>query len=77
MLFKNGEIFTPQGFCRGSFRTSDGIITEVLSTVPEEEGLDLNGARVIPGLVDLHTHGNSGADFSDGDYDGLKKKAAY
>ena len=77
MLFKNGEIFTPQGFCRGSFRTSDGIITEVLSTVPEGEGLDLQGARVLPGLVDLHTHGNSGADFSDGDYDGLKKMAAY
>ena len=32
---------------------------------------------MIPGLIDIHTHGNSGADFSDGDYDGLKKMARY
>ena len=32
---------------------------------------------MIPGLIDIHTHGNSGADFSDGDYEGLKKMARY
>ena len=32
---------------------------------------------VIPGLIDVHNHGNSGADFSDGDYDGLVKMARY
>ena len=28
-------------------------------------------------LVDIHTHGNSGADFSDGDFDGLNRMAIY
>ena len=32
---------------------------------------------MIPGLVEVHCHGNSGADFSDGDYEGLKAMAAY
>ena len=32
---------------------------------------------MIPGLIDVHSHGNSGADFSDGDYEGLKAMAAY
>ena len=78
MLFKNAYIFTEEGvFTHGSFRVEDGKFTEVLSTVPEEEGVDLEAQYVIPGLIDVHNHGNSGADFSDGDYEGLVKMARY
>ena len=48
-----------------------------MNTVPAEDGIDLENQYVIPGLVDVHNHGNSGADFSDGDYDGLVKMARY
>ena len=78
MLFKNAYIFTEEGvFTHGSFRVADGKFTEVLSTVPAEDGVDLEGQYVIPGLIDVHNHGNSGADFSDGDYEGLVKMAQY
>lgn len=78
MLYKNGHIFTEAGkFVYGSFRVENGIFTQVLDTVPAEEGVDLCGAYVIPGLIDIHTHGNSGADFSDGDYEGLTVMARY
>lgn len=36
---------------------------------------DLNGATVIPGLIDLHIHGYLGADASDGDVEGLERMA--
>lgn len=39
--------------------------------------VDLGGAYVIPGLIDIHGHGNSGADFSDAEYDGLKRIGTY
>ncbi len=78
MLYKNANIFTAEGrFVLGSFRVENDKFTEILDTVPAEDGVDLEGAWVIPGLIDVHNHGNSGADFSDGEYDGIKKMAEY
>ncbi|MFR7744943.1 MAG: hypothetical protein ACLU3I_18120 [Acutalibacteraceae bacterium] len=76
MLFKNANIFVDGRFQHGAFRVEDGRFTEVLNTVPAEDGIDLENQYVIPGLVDVHNHGNSGADFSDGDYDGLCQNGA-
>ncbi len=77
MQFQNAMIFTRSfTFQRGGFRVEDGRFAGVLS--PEEPGgVDLGGAYVIPGLIDIHTHGNSGADFCDGDEAGLRRMAAY
>ena len=77
MLFKNANIFTDGRFRFGAFRVENGRFTEILDAAPAGDGVDLGGQYVIPGLVDLHNHGNSGADFSDGDYDGLVKMARY
>ena len=77
MLFKNANIFVGGQFQHGSFRVENGRFAEILTTVPAEDGIDLENQYVIPGLVDVHNHGNSGADFSDGDYDGLVKMARY
>ena len=77
MLFKNANIFVDGRFQHGSFRVENGRFSEILSAVPEEDGVDLENQYVIPGLIDVHNHGNSGADFSDGDYASLVKMARY
>ncbi len=77
MLYKNALIFTGNGFQRGAFRVEDGKFSEILDTEPNEDGIDLGGRYVIPGLVDVHGHGNSGADFSDGDVSGISQMARY
>ncbi len=76
MLFSNALVFTPEGFVPGGFEVADGRFAEVFSG-PRAGGVDLRGARVIPGLVDIHTHGAMGADFSDGDRQGLERMAAH
>ena len=76
MLFQNAYVFTPDGFVRGGFTVEDGRFGEVF-TDERSGGTDLGGAYVIPGLVDIHTHGAAGADFSDGDAEGLKRMAAH
>jgi Obg family GTPase CgtA-like protein len=77
MLFKNAHIFVDGAFRHGSFRVEDGKFAEILDTIPAEDGIDLAGQYVIPGLIDVHNHGNSNADFSDGDYEGVKAMAKY
>ena len=78
MFYKNARIFTSDfQFHTGAFEVKDGKFGVVLPEEVPADAIDLNGATVIPGLVEVHSHGNSGADFSDGDYEGLKAMAKY
>ena len=79
MRFQNANVFlSDQGFVHADFTVEEGVFGKILPAGGAGgEGVDLEGAFVIPGLIDIHTHGNSGADFSDGDDDGLRKMAAY
>lgn len=77
MNFKNANVYTEQfRFERGAFSVEDGKFCKVLGE-EAPDAIDLQGAYVIPGLIDVHTHGNSGADFSDGDAAGVEKMAKY
>ncbi len=78
MFYKNARIYCSDfRFHLGAFEVKDGRFGAVLPEKVPEDAVDLQGATVIPGLIDVHNHGNSGADFSDGDYEGLKKMAAF
>lgn len=78
MLYKNANLFYDGKFIPGSFAVEGGRFTDVQPDPrAQAEGIDLQQSRVIPGLVDIHTHGNSGADFSDGSLEGLETMARY
>lgn len=76
--YTNAKIFTRKfKFEYGGFCVENGKFTRVLDSNISSDAVDLQGSYVIPGLIDVHNHGNSNADFSDGDYEGLKKMAKY
>ena len=77
MRYYNALLFLGEkGFVPGGFDVGDGRFAAVFTDGREGE-VDLCGALVIPGLVDIHTHGAAGADFSDGDASGLRRMAAH
>ncbi len=78
MFYKNARIFGSDfQFHTGAFEVKDGLFGAVLPEAVPADAVDLQGATVIPGLIEVHSHGNSGADFSDGDYEGLKAMARF
>ncbi|MDO4303528.1 MAG: N-acetylglucosamine-6-phosphate deacetylase [Bacillota bacterium] len=78
MIIRNGLVFEPEGgfTAREIYVDQNHIICE--SPPPgDHEIIDAAGMYVIPGLVDIHIHGAVGADFSDGDVEGLFRIARY
>ncbi len=79
MLLRFAQVFTEAGvFAPCDVALSGDRIRAVGENLPlEAESLDLGGKYLLPGLVDVHTHGAVGADFSDGDAAGNHRMAAY
>lgn len=85
MMVLNGTIFFDGRFVQKDIRIEDGIIVELAKhgelgctnrTDREVRVLDVAGKYIIPGLVDVHTHGRNGWDFSKISEDGLEKLLA-
>ena len=75
MRIKNGKVFLEK-----SFVVTDIEFDKTITAIAAQDGpadLDATGCYIIPGLVDIHTHGAVGQDFSDGKPDGLQPLADY
>ncbi|MBQ4046339.1 MAG: N-acetylglucosamine-6-phosphate deacetylase [Lachnospiraceae bacterium] len=79
MWYRNVNYFAgDEGFIHGSICIENGIFTKInRGNRFDGEGIDLEGACMIPGLVDIHVHGAAGEDFSDGSKEGLSRMASY
>ena len=78
MIIKGGKVFQEDGsFQEQTIYIKDHTIVEANEVSGDEEVIDATGLLVIPGLVDIHSHGAYGQDFSDGDAEGLKEILRY
>ncbi|GAA0815028.1 N-acetylglucosamine-6-phosphate deacetylase [Spirilliplanes yamanashiensis] len=66
----NGRIVTPAGVVDGSVAVADGLIAAV---EPGDAGTDV----IVPGFVDIHTHGGGGHAFTLGDAEAVRAGAAF
>ena len=77
MFYTNARIFVDGAFHLGAFEVVDGKFGAILPENVPADAIDLGGATVIPGLIEVHSHGAAGYDFSDGDYEGLVEMAKF
>lgn len=85
MILRNGNVFlNDRAFCPADLEFGDTITNiEVRTQTPgmvRQKGvreIDVAGKYVIPGLVDIHTHGAVGMDASDGTSEGLEKMSRF
>ena len=74
-IWKNGNFYLNHGFVKGDLLAEDGIILEIGTVTPCEDAevMDLEGRTVVPGLIDIHTHGAVGVDVNAADAEGFEK----
>lgn len=78
MIIKNGAVYQEdKTFAKKDLYLEKGRIVEGIQQVTDRTEVDAEGLLVLPGLVDVHSHGAVGHDFSDGDRNGLKKILSY
>ncbi len=78
MIIRNGLVFQEDGtFRKEDVYIENHKITDSEDKVTDKTEIDAEGLMVIPGLVDIHSHGAFGYDFSDGDAEGLKEILRY
>lgn len=82
-LIENAKILIGKRFRRGAVLFSEKIERLFFPTVGGAElpkdvtRVDAKGGYLIPGLIDAHTHGAMGEDFSDGRTEGFSTLSSY
>lgn len=78
MIIKGGKVFQEDGsFLEQALYINDHRLVDKAEYQDDEKVIDAEGLLVLPGLVDIHSHGAAGEDFSDGNPKGLKKILQY
>ena len=78
MIIKGGKVFQEDGsFLEQALYINDYRLVDKAEYQDDEKVIDAEGLLVLPGLVDIHSHGAAGEDFSDGNPEGLKKILQY
>jgi N-acetylglucosamine-6-phosphate deacetylase len=80
MIISGGIVFCDDCvFRKLNVEVENGVITAIRGGLSntDRDIVDAHDCYVVPGLVDIHTHGAMGADFSDGTLDATQEIARY
>jgi len=72
MIIQSTRVYYASTFNEAQIEVENGIITNILPYNTKPVDYDYQNLRIVPGFVDVHTHGAYGFDTNDADYEGLK-----
>ncbi len=80
MLFQNAFVFMNDSFQRADLKTLEGNFSEITrkkSSTATEPAIDCTDKLIIPGFIELHSHGCIGYDFTTSSPEELKKMCTF
>lgn len=80
MIIKSKNIFIYDGFYDASIEVKNELITSVVyddSLLIDNDVVEYNDCFIVPGLIDIHTHGCNGYDFCEGSIKALDAISSY
>ena len=83
LILHNARVVRERGIDRGGVLVRDGLIAQIFAYdqkpagMSASESIDLDGAYLAPGLIDIHIHGSAGVDVQAADESGLAKLSAF
>ncbi len=78
MILKNATVLNGDfNFEKKDIQITGEIITDIADNLTGENQIDCRGLMILPGAVDIHTHGAVGYDHCTGDTEGLSRVCEY
>ena len=77
MIIKQALVFLNGEFTKTDVRVENGVIAEVGTLEAVGDVADGEGKLLLPGLLEIHSHGCVGEDFSTSDEKGVEKMRRY
>ena len=72
MILQSKRVWIGGQFLPFQLEIEDGVISRVLAYGEREADEDWEEKRIVPGFIDVHTHGAYGFDTNDAEPEGLK-----
>lgn len=72
MRIQGKKVWIAGQFMAAQLEIAAGKILEITPYSEEKADIDYGDNRILPGFIDIHTHGAYGFDTNDGDADGLR-----
>lgn len=72
MIIQSNRIWLGGQFTAAQLEIEHGVIVRVYSYGEKPADQDYGSSRIVPGFIDIHTHGAYGFDTNDGDPEGLR-----
>ncbi len=77
MIIQSKNIWISGNFIAAQIEIEDKIIKSIYAYGQKPIDKDYEELRIIPGMIDVHTHGGLGFDTNDGNREGLEKWARF
>jgi N-acetylglucosamine-6-phosphate deacetylase len=83
LLLHNARLILPAGIEHGGVLIRDGRIAQVFSGEQTPAGfsageaIDLSGAHLAPGMIDIHIHGSAGVDVQNASHEQLQRLSEF